>query len=116
MTANYEIDFATKTIIFTNKSFVQRANKEGSKEQMEVMGLRADFPTFKFEKKFTKGISNQNKGLSYEDICGKEFHDYGNNPQPISQRISDRCCDACNKVVIATRFDRFYKGFDPYAD
>ena len=46
-------------------------------------------------------------------ICGKEFDDYGNNPQPISQKIGDRCCNACDMIVLAHRIDRSLKGLNP---
>ena len=33
-------------------------------------------------------------------ICGKEYHNYGNNAQPLA---NGRCCDECNKKVIGAR-------------
>ena len=42
-------------------------------------------------------------------ICGRKFHGYGNNPQPVSQNPKERCCDACNRaVVIPERIKRYY--------
>ena len=29
-------------------------------------------------------------------ICFKEFKGIGNNPDPISEKEDDRCCDGCN--------------------
>ena len=44
-------------------------------------------------------------------ICGREFHNYGNNPQPISQKIEDRCCNECNlKHVMPARIARHAMG------
>jgi hypothetical protein len=44
-------------------------------------------------------------------ICGREFHNYGNNPQPISQKIEDRCCNECNlKHVMPARIARHVMG------
>lgn len=44
-------------------------------------------------------------------ICGHKFHDYGNNPQPISQNIGDRCCNECNQThVIPARLTRHLMG------
>ena len=44
-------------------------------------------------------------------ICGREFHDYGNNPQPISQKIEDRCCNECNqKHIMPARIARYTIG------
>lgn len=37
-------------------------------------------------------------------ICGKEYHNYGNNAQPIND---GRCCDNCNHKVILARVDKF---------
>ena len=35
-------------------------------------------------------------------ICGRKFHGYGNNPEPVKH--SGVCCDTCNMgVVLATR-------------
>ena len=33
-------------------------------------------------------------------ICGKEYHNYGNNAQPLAD---GRCCNECNKKVIGAR-------------
>lgn len=49
-------------------------------------------------------------------ICGKRFHDYGNNPQPISQSYLDRCCNECNKIVLAIRSERHRQGLSMYCD
>lgn len=65
---SYTIDHATKAIIFTNKSFLRRANNVGSKEYNEVCGLRHDFPGYQFQKDLRKGIHNNNDGLAYEDM------------------------------------------------
>jgi len=44
-------------------------------------------------------------------ICGRKFHDYGNNPQPISQKIEDRCYNECNqKHVMPARIARHAMG------
>jgi hypothetical protein len=34
-------------------------------------------------------------------ICGKTFNGYGNNPAPV--KVSGRCCDRCNDIVISER-------------
>lgn len=31
------------------------------------------------------------------DICGKEFQERGNNPEPITKGI---CCDKCNREYV----------------
>lgn len=44
-------------------------------------------------------------------ICGKEFEDYGNNPEPAfpsddGAGNENRCCDVCNEeVVIPARIE-----------
>ena len=40
-------------------------------------------------------------------ICGKEFTDYGNNPEPVKE--SGVCCDECNaSKVIPARIAAIY--------
>lgn len=36
-------------------------------------------------------------------LCDKEFIGYGNNPYPLVKEQGARCCDECNKLVIAER-------------
>ena len=39
-------------------------------------------------------------------ICGKEFDEYGNNPEPAKPFESGECCDDCNmNVVIPKRME-----------
>lgn len=42
------------------------------------------------------------------DICGKEFKEWGNNPEPVTKGI---CCDKCNReYVIPARLKLKEKG------
>lgn len=36
-------------------------------------------------------------------LCGETYNGYGNNPAPLSDNDTDRCCDECNltKVIPA---------------
>ncbi|MCM1222747.1 MAG: hypothetical protein NC548_50645 [Lachnospiraceae bacterium] len=36
-------------------------------------------------------------------ICHNICHGYGNNPQPLVMKNGSRCCDECDRLVIATR-------------
>ena len=37
-------------------------------------------------------------------ICKFPFIGFGNNPQPVNHlKVSDRCCDECNKIVVLPR-------------
>lgn len=36
-------------------------------------------------------------------ICSREYDGFGNNARPIN---TGRCCDDCNTLVIAARFER----------
>jgi len=37
-------------------------------------------------------------------FCRGDFNDYGNNPEPIKDMRTGRCCDTCNyKLVILAR-------------
>lgn len=39
-------------------------------------------------------------------ICGKEFEEYGNNPEPVKPFDEGTCCDECNdNVVIPKRIE-----------
>jgi hypothetical protein len=38
-------------------------------------------------------------------ICDKIYYGYGNNARPLKE---GRCCDPCNKLVIAERIQRLY--------
>jgi hypothetical protein len=38
-------------------------------------------------------------------LCGLPYERIGNNPAPLSMRKGDRCCDACNEVVVGARID-----------
>jgi hypothetical protein len=38
-------------------------------------------------------------------LCGLRYKSIGNNPAPLSMKKGDRCCDACNEVVIEARID-----------
>jgi hypothetical protein len=38
-------------------------------------------------------------------LCGLPYEHIGNNPAPLSLKEGDRCCDACNEVVIGARID-----------
>jgi hypothetical protein len=42
-------------------------------------------------------------------LCGGVCERIGNNPAPLSMQKGDRCCDACNEVVVGARIDM--KGF-----
>ena len=43
-------------------------------------------------------------------ICGCEIEGYGNNPDPLTLKEGERCCDACNwKHVIPARMERMKK-------
>lgn len=33
-------------------------------------------------------------------ICGMEFKEFGNNPYPIKDKDSGRCCDWCNTHLV----------------
>lgn len=65
---SYEIDINAKTITFVNASFLNAANKVGSPEYYEILGLRHDFPGFVFAKDLRKGIANYNKDLTYKKM------------------------------------------------
>jgi hypothetical protein len=45
-------------------------------------------------------------------LCGGEYDRWGNNPYPLADlRLKgERCCDACNEIVIEARLDP--KGFE----
>ena len=34
------------------------------------------------------------------NICGKKIDGYGNNPYPIMQSDTDRCCNDCNSTYV----------------
>lgn len=36
-------------------------------------------------------------------ICHNICHGYGNNPQPLVMKYGTRCCDECDRLVIAAR-------------
>lgn len=36
-------------------------------------------------------------------LCGLPYESFGHNPRPLWQRVGDRCCSACNEVVIEAR-------------
>lgn len=53
----------------------------------------------------TKRVTH--KGHDYWSccLCGEFFEGFGNNPDPLSIRDGDDCCDDCNwKKVIPARF------------
>lgn len=42
-------------------------------------------------------------------ICHKKFKGYGNNPAPVDNDLSHRCCDGCNdSIVIPARLAELY--------
>lgn len=42
-------------------------------------------------------------------ICGKEFSEHGNNPEPVKPYEEGQCCDKCNmNVVIPERLRAIY--------
>lgn len=43
-------------------------------------------------------------------ICHRISYGYGNNPQPLVMKRGSRCCDECDRLVIATRL--FLSRFD----
>lgn len=43
-------------------------------------------------------------------ICGREIKGWGNNPWPVNNNESAKCCDECNgQVVIPARIRGMYK-------
>ena len=43
-------------------------------------------------------------------ICGRKVLGYGNNPYPIVDDETSRCCDMCNELyVIPTRIEYVYR-------
>jgi hypothetical protein len=39
-------------------------------------------------------------------LCGQSYHDYGNNPDPLGDLDTERCCDDCNsRRVVPARED-----------
>lgn len=84
---NYQINYESKNITFTNKAFVTRARKQNSKEFKEVSGLRKDFPDFEFVLEPKKGNHNVlTDGLTYDKM--KEYID-SNMPIGEAQRLKD---------------------------
>ena len=43
-------------------------------------------------------------------ICGREIKGWGNNPWPVNNNESAKCCEECNgQVVIPARIRGMYK-------
>ena len=43
-------------------------------------------------------------------ICGNEIDGFGNNPAPVKESYSGRCCDVCNSIhVIPARLTMVWK-------
>ena len=38
-------------------------------------------------------------------LCGLPYERIGNNPRPLDMTVGNRCCDACNEVVIQARIN-----------
>lgn len=52
------------------------------------------------------------EGLHTCVICGKDYAGHGNNAEPLA---SGRCCDDCNRKVIAERIRRSLSGMEKFA-
>jgi hypothetical protein len=44
-------------------------------------------------------------------LCGKEFTEWGNNPEPVAPYEDGQCCDWCNMtIVLPARMGRMQMG------
>jgi hypothetical protein len=49
-------------------------------------------------------------------LCPGQYRDWGNNPWPLRQRFSSRCCHECNaRRVIPARLGLFFADTGPAA-
>jgi len=56
-------------------------------------------------------ISGRRRATEDEQICslcGRGYHGYGHNAQPLS---NGRCCDPCNVDVVASRLEAFRNAY-----
>lgn len=56
----------------------------------------------KQEEKKQEEQANQETKKQVCCICGKEFEEWGNNPDPLGD-VEESCCDGCNWLVITAR-------------